>query len=322
MRMKNKGIWLIQKTTDEQIAAIRNIAPEYELIKGWEDNKTPFPLDDIEIIYGWNPKKASELLYSPTSKLKWIQMHTAGIDYMDLKTLNEKGIILSNSSGIHATPIAESVFGMILSYIRGISQAIKDQNNKVWGSLKQINEINESTIMIVGTGNIGLQVGRLAKAFGMKTIGVNRSGRAVEYMDVIIKQSELTDYIQNADIVVDILPLTDLTKNYFNKTVFSQMKDGTVFINVGRGKTVDANDLMDALDNKKVTFAGLDVFETEPLPKESPLWDRDDILITPHISGQLKHFKSRLFVIFEENLKAYVEGKEIPKNKVDYNRSY
>lgn len=319
--MGKKSILLLQSTTEEQMTTIQEIAPDFELLKGGEDNSNK-NYDDVEIIYGWDFKIGPEILNNPNSNVKWIQSHTAGIDYMDLAGLKSKGISLTTSSGIHAVPIAESVFGMILSYVRGIGKAIKDQSKKEWASPKQIMELNQSTIIIVGTGNIGLQVGRLAKAFGMHTIGVNRSGRSVDYMDVTVMQSELADHIGKADYVVNIMPLTSLTKNYFNKDIFSKMKEGSAFINVGRGLSVNVNDLIDALDKGNLAFAGLDVFEKEPLPKDSPLWDRDDVLVTPHISGLITHFKARLFTIFEENLKAYVIGKELPKNKVDYNRSY
>lgn len=319
--MGKKSILLFQNTTEEQIATIQKIAPDYEILKGWEDNSQQ-SFDDVEILYGWNFNIGPQILNHPCSKLKWIQSHTAGIDYMDLASLKDKGISLTTSSGIHAVSIAESVFGMLLSYVRGIGNSIKNQSKKEWASPKQIMELNKSTIMIVGTGNIGVQVGRLAKAFGMETIGVNRSGNSVEYMDTVIKQTQLMDYINQADFVVNIMPLTDLTRYYFNKDVFSKMKEGSAFINVGRGQTVQVDDLMDALDHGILAFVGLDVFEKEPLPKDSPLWEREDVLITPHISGLIKHFKTRLFVIFEENLRAYMEGKELPRNKVDYNRSY
>lgn len=319
--MGKKSILLFQNTTEEQIATIQKIAPDYEILKGWEDNSQQ-SFDDVEILYGWNFNIGPQILNHPSSKLKWIQSHTAGIDYMDLASLKDKGISLTTSSGIHAVSIAESVFGMLLSYVRGIGNSIKNQSKKEWASPKQIMELNKSTIMIVGTGNIGVQVGRLAKAFGMETIGVNRSGNSVEYMDTVIKQTQLMDYINQADFVVNIMPLTDLTRYYFNKDVFSKMKEGSAFINVGRGQTVQVDDLMDALDHGILAFVGLDVFEKEPLPKDSPLWEREDVLITPHISGLIKHFKTRLFVIFEENLRAYMEGKELPRNKVDYNRSY
>lgn len=320
--MSKKGILLLQTTTPEQIKLLQNIAPDYEIVDGFTKETPDFPLDDIEILYGWNGKIGNAILHSPSSKLKWVQMHTAGVDFVDQSVMKEKDILLTNSSGLHGKVIAESVFGMLLSYTRGIIEAIKDQPLKKWSGRENIMELQYSTMMIVGAGRIGIEVAKLAKAFGMKTVGVNRTGKAVEHMDVIIKQSELVNHIEEADIVVNILPLTKLTTYFFDKTIFSSMKNTAVFINVGRGKSVNAGDLVEALEEGQLAFAALDVFETEPLPTDSPLWEREDVLITPHISGLLPKFNSRLLAIFEENLRAYVEGNELPRNLIDFERSY
>lgn len=320
--MNKKGILLLQASTPDQIKIIQNIAPDYQIVDGFSKETSDFPLDDVEILYGWNGKVGNTILHSPSSRLKWVQMHTAGVDFVDQAIMKEKNILLTNSSGLHGKVIAESVFGMLLSYTRGIGKSIKDQPLKKWSKNENIMELQDSTMMIVGAGRIGMEVAIIAKAFGMKTIGVNRTGKAMEYMDDMIKQSELVNYVQEADVVVNILPLTKLTTYFFDKTIFSKMKKTALFINVGRGKSVNVKDLVEALDEGNLAFAALDVFETEPLPADSPLWEREDVLITPHISGLLPRFKERVFAIFEENLRAYVDGKELPRNLIDYERSY
>jgi phosphoglycerate dehydrogenase-like enzyme len=320
--MNKKGVLLLQTTTPEQIKLLKAIAPDYEIVDGFTKEIPDFPLDDIEILYGWNGKIGNTILHSPSSKLKWVQMHTAGVDFVDQSLMKEKHIILTNSSGLHGKVISESVFGMLLSYTRGIIGAIKDQPLKKWGDRRNIMELQNSTMMIVGAGRIGIEVAKLAKAFGMKTVGVNRTGKAVEHMDVIIKQSDFINHVEEADVVVNILPLTTLTTYFFDRTIFSRMKKTAVFINVGRGKSVNTVDLVEALEQGQLAFAALDVFETEPLPADNPLWEREDVLITPHISGLLPKFNSRLFTIFEENLRAYVEGRELPRNLIDFERSY
>ncbi|MER2110875.1 MAG: NAD(P)-dependent oxidoreductase, partial [Desemzia incerta] len=136
------------------------------------------------------------------------------------------------------------------------------------------------------------------------------------------RQPDMIDHLKKADVVVNILPLTSETKAFFDQKMFTEMKEGTLFINVGRGPTVNTKDLIQALDDGKLAFAGLDVFETEPLPEDSPLWDRKDVLVTPHISGNAEHYNTRLFNIFEENIRAFVEGEELPRNLVDYDKSY
>lgn len=320
--MTEKNILLMQETTKEQLQTLKELAPDYKLIKGWEMDEKEIPLKSVEIIYGWTGQRSEELLTDDKHTLKWVQGKAAGVDFLDLEKLERNKILLTNGSGIHSIPIAESVFGMLLAHARGIQQAVKNQQTKTWDQVNKLMELHGKTIMIVGTGKIGVEIGRLAKAFNMKTIGVNRSGRDVDYMDLLIKQPELKEQVKQADIVVNILPHTDQTHYFFNEDIFSQMKEGTLFINVGRGPTVKTDDLIKALDNGKLAFAGLDVFETEPLPENSELWGREDVLITPHITGIAEHFKKRLFAIFEENLKAYLAGEDLPRNLIDYDQQY
>ena len=312
----------MQETTKEQLQTLKELAPDYKLIKGWEIDEKEIPLKSVEIIYGWTGQRSEELLTEDKHTLKWVQGKAAGVDFLDLEKLERNKILLTNGSGIHSIPIAESVFGMLLAHARGIQQAVKNQQTKTWDQVNKLMELHGKTIMIVGTGKIGVEVGRLAKAFNMKTIGVNRSGRDVEYMDQLIKQPELKEQVKQADIVINILPHTDQTHYFFNQDIFSQMKEGTLFVNVGRGPTVKTEDLIQALDKGKLAFAGLDVFETEPLPEENELWDREDVLITSHITGIAEHFKKRLFAIFEENLKAYLVGEQLPLNLIEYDQQY
>lgn len=320
--MTKKGIWLACETTKDQIETIKKIAPDYEVIEGWKDTAFDFPLEDIEIIYGWKGQKSDELLKKENSRIKWIQGKAAGVDFLDLASLKEKGVLLTNGSGIHSIPIAESVFGMLLAYTRGIQTSVKSQMTNTWNQVESLIELHEKTIMIVGTGKIGKEVGRLAQAFNMKTIGVNSSGHEADYMDQVISQDELVKHLKDADIVVNILPLTDKTTSFFNDQVFNAMKKDTLFLNVGRGPSVDTASLLRALDTGKVAFAGLDVFEKEPLEADSPLWEYENVLVTAHISGIAEHFKKRLFAIFEKNLKAYIAGEELPENLIDYKKSY
>ncbi|MEG2294227.1 MAG: phosphoglycerate dehydrogenase [Carnobacterium sp.] len=320
--MKNKGIWLLQETTPEQLQRVKDLAPDYEVIDGFSYSTLNFPAADIEIVYGWSSAKSDFLLENKDSHLKWIQAKSAGVDTMNLSLLNEKNIILTNASGIHGVPIAESVFGMLLADTRGIKKAINQQTNKVWSQTESLVELKGKTMMIIGMGQVGKEVARLAQAFGLNVIGVNRSGNPVTEVSEIIKQDQIPKHIKRADFVVNILPLTSETTNYYDDSFFTSMKKGAGFINVGRGPSVDTDALIRQIKNGQIGFAGLDVFKEEPLAKDSPLWDLPEVLITPHISGVAEHFKKRLFAIFEENLTAYVAGEELPRNVIDYKYNY
>lgn len=321
--MTEKGILLLKEIKSEDMKKLEKAAADYTLIKAWDnDNVWDFPKEKIEILYGWDKEIGTGLLNDDHSQLKWIQASSAGVDFMDFDKLEEKGILLTTASGIHSIPISESVFGMLLAYTRGIQKSILNQTEKNWQIPKGMEELNEKTMMIFGTGHIGSEVGRLAKAFNMKTIGINHSGRKVETMDVIYKQEAFLDHLREADIIVNSLPLTDETENFFDKKAFDKMKEGSLFVNVGRGPSVNQSDLISALNSGPVSFAGLDVFDDEPLESSSPLWEMSNVIITPHISGVAEKFRTRLFRIFEANLNAYLSGNNLPKNLVDYGKEY
>jgi phosphoglycerate dehydrogenase-like enzyme len=322
-KMSKKEIWLARETTKEQMETIKEIAPNYELIEGWDKKKeTTFSLDNVEIIYGWNGQRSDELLENQHNCLKWIQNKAAGVDFLDLEGLEKNKVLLTSGSGIYSIPIAESVFGMLLAYTRGIKEAIKNQLTHTWDDTESLTEIHGKTMIIVGTGSIGKEIGRMAKAFSMKTIGINSSGHAAESMDETYLQEELKVQASKADIIVNCLPLTKKTIHFYNDEMFESFKNKTLFVNIGRGQSVEESSLIRALDSGKVAYAGLDVFEKEPLPEDSPLWNRKDILITPHISGFTGKLEERLFAIFEANLKAYVANEKLPLNRIDYKKNY
>lgn len=315
-----KKILALRSLYPEHKERIKEIAPEYEILESLDEVDH---IEDVEIVYSWDRTEAGDnFIRDEKNQVKWIQTVSAGIDYLPLDLLEEKGIQLTNSSGIHAHGIAESIFGMLLNYTRGIGKAVIAQQKGEWIGTDQLLELNGKSIMIVGTGKIGKQTGKLAKAFNMKTIGINRSGREVEYMDELYIQEDLATVIGKADIVVNILPLTDQTKELFNEGLFDQMKSDAIFINVGRGGTVKTEDLLKALETNSIGFAALDVFEEEPLPEDHPFWKRKDVLITPHFSGMLEDYDKSVFPIFEENLKAFVNGDKLPVNLVDYSIGY
>lgn len=254
-------------------------------------------------------------------KLKWVHAFSAGTNQFLIPEIINSEIILTNSSGVHPIQIGEHVFAMLLSFERGILSADRNKLAAKWDPSIDADEIFEKTICIVGAGNIGKRVAYLGKAFGCKIIGVNRSGEKPENFDQIFKMDKLKEAIKNADYVVNILPYTKETDKAFSSQEFKGMKKTAIFANVGRGKTVDEKALLEALKNKAIRGACLDVFEKEPLPKDSPFWKMDNVLITPHIAGKTPRYLERAKDIFIENLKAYLAKKPLP-NLVDKNAGY
>ena len=156
----------------------------------------------------------------------------------------------------------------------------------------------------------------------MHTIGINRSGRPIDHMDEQYVQTELEEVIHKADIVVNILPLTEETTHLYDENMFEKMKDGVIFINVGRGESVITDDLIAALDQGKVSRAGLDVFEQEPLDENHPLWKHEQVLMTPHIAGQVESYPKHVYPIFKKNLEAFLKGEELPQNQIELSAGY
>lgn len=312
-----KQLLNLRNLLPEQLEDLRDTAGDYDII----DNLKEANPKDVEIILGWSDD-LMPLLEDENSAVKWIQYPYAGVNDLPLDLFKEKGIQLTNGSGIHQYAVAETAMGLILGMARHIVPAAKNQDKEKWAEVGGLYELHGKTMMIVGAGKIGIHLGQIAKGFGMKTIGINRSGREIKNMDEQYVQDDLAEVIDQADIVVNILPATNETHSLFDKSLFSKMKEGVIFINVGRGETVDTNDLLNALDEEKVQFAGLDVFEEEPLPSGHPLWSHERVLITPHIAGNVENYPKHLYPLFKENLEAFLNGKELPRNVVELESGY
>ncbi|MFW7368730.1 NAD(P)-dependent oxidoreductase [Vagococcus fluvialis] len=312
--MKKSTLLVTVPIEDSQVKELETIASNFEIIKLDEFKGN---IDDVEILYGWNQEMGNKLLASDTSSLKWIQANSAGVDHIDTNKIKEKNILLSNASGVHGNQMSESILGMIFAHTRKIKESILAQEKSEWISPTQMSDLNQKKVMIVGTGHIGERLAEILKVFQTNITGVNRSGREVPHFDQIIKQDDLLNHISEMDIVVSLLPDTSETHYFFDKSVFSQMKKGVLFINAGRGGTVNTEDLITYCENETIGFAGLDVFEVEPLPKTSPLWKLDNVLITPHSSGATDQYYNRLYPIFKKNLLNYLGTSDICQNKIN-----
>lgn len=315
-----KTLLVIQELMPDQIKEIELLASNYKIVRSIEETE----IESIEIIFGWSDEMIP-LIENKASNIKWIQYPYAGVNKLPLQLFAKKEILLTNGSGVHAHSVSESAMGLILGMTRKIVESSKNQMVKKWENWSDVGslyELNGKTMLIVGTGKIGIQLGKVAQAFGMKTIGVNRSGGTIDYMDEQHEQTELPELVDQADIVVNILPATEETKHLFDADLFSKMKDDTFFVNVGRGETVVTEDLLEALNQGKLQGAGLDVFEEEPLPVGNPLWSHEKVVMTPHIGGQVENYANHIFPIFVENFEAFEKGTKLPVNLVELKAGY
>lgn len=313
-----KPIIFLQREFREEFSdKIQAIAPDYQV----KTELTEEELPAVEISVGWSKKFSEQLLAS--DQLKWVQSISAGVDYLPLNDFSDRDILLSNGSGIHALSISEHIIGVLLGYYRGLNQSVKNQEQKIWGQdAIHYDQLAGKNLLVVGTGHIGQQLSKSIRSLGVNTYGINTTGHPVEGFTETYSIKNLSKIVSEMDIVVGILPGTHETYHIFNSDIFEKMKKSAIFINVGRGDTVHTKELITALGEKHIAFAALDVFEEEPLPKESPLWDFENVLITPHISGLTVDFQNKFMKIFLANLKSYVANKELSVNQVELKRGY
>ncbi|MDK2990810.1 MAG: hypothetical protein PWP48_43 [Clostridiales bacterium] len=305
---------------DEYVDEIRKIIPDWEIEFAVDDNGE-ISLKDAEILLGWDKRAAEQCLYDGTP-LKWVQTWSAGVNDMPFEAFKKYGIILTNASGVHSVPISETLIGMMLAFARKINTYIRNQMNKKWDRSYNADELFDKTAGILGVGAIGLEVARLAKALGMRTLGFRYSGKPADYVDKMYGPANWEELLKKSDYVVNILPLTKDTFHIMNEERFKIMKPTAYYLNAGRGSTHDEKALIKALKEKWIAGAGLDVFEQEPLPLQSPLWDMDNVIITPHTAGDNGRYIERVMNIFIPNLRAYIYGNDQFINKIDLDKQY
>lgn len=319
----NKRILIVtQDIGDEYTQKIKELVPDWELIVGKEKDIWAPYANKAEIIAGWK-KDLEELSLHGRSELRWVQAWSAGVNTMPLDKLNSQDIALTSANGVHAYPISETIIGLMLALTRKIHTYVKNQQERKWHHAHMNLEMHGKTTGIIGVGEIGRETAKLAKAFGMRVLGVRHSGKAEENVDRMYTPDELHQVLPECDYVVITLPLTPQTFQMFGEKEFKLMKKSSFLINIGRGEIIKEEELVAALQTGEIKGAGLDVFSKEPLEVESPLWAMDNVIITPHTSGSTEHYTKRVIEnIFLPNLVHYLDGKQLPINLVDYTKGY
>ena len=249
--------------------------------------------------------------------LRWIQALSSGVDFLDLEAIEARGVALTNAAGVHAEPIAEQVLGYLLTFERGIHTGIRQQEEGVWQRYSG-GEIRGKTLGIVGLGAIGSRAAEYAGAFGMTVVGTKRDPETVpEAVDEVYPPDGLFEVLGRSDYVVLSCPLTPETRGLVGREELGAMQGNAVLVNVARGAVVDEDALVYALQQGGIRGAALDVFEEEPLPPESPLWDLPNVVVTPHMAGSTPHKFERIAGIFAANYEAFADGRlEELRNRV------
>jgi phosphoglycerate dehydrogenase-like enzyme len=253
------------------------------------------------------------------TSMRWFHAFVAGLDHPVFREIAERGVTVTNSAGFNAVPIAQYVLAVMLRHAKNIPAWEEAQRERAWRRVES-DELTGRTLALIGTGSIGLEVARLATAFGMHVIGTRRRAEPVDGVKQLYPSDALHEMLAQADYVVVAAPLTPETSGLIDAAAFAAMKPSAYLINVGRGPIVVEQALIDALTQQRIAGAALDVFDREPLPPESPLWTLNNVLITPHNSASSPRTLDRGALMFVDNLRRYAANDPL-LNVVDFGLS-
>jgi len=296
---------------------VRELAPGVEFISREAAEADSALLGDIEVSFAYPPPEW--LARMPA--LRWAQSPGgAGVGWhLTPEVLAHPVAYLA--AHIHAEPIAEHLFAMLLSFTRRLPVARRLQAEHQWGGCGPLDTLPGKTLGLLGVGAIGKRAAELGAAFGMRVLGMRRTGAPAPHIERMFTQEEKAEMLPLCDVVMITLPLTPRTRGFLGPAEFALLKPGALLFNIGRGQTVDTAALLDALRSGRLAGAGLDVTDPEPLPPDHPLWDAPNVMITPHTSGSQPDTMRIVGELFLANLRHYLAGEEL-EGVVDKGEGY
>ncbi len=310
--------------TEEQVIQIEAVVPQMDVAVTRDPGEVPGYPSEVEIASGWmNPDHVLEM-----DNVRWVQHWAAGVDsFTKRPELIQKDFVLTNGSGIHGEPIAEHILAYLFAFARGLHCAVRAQVEHRWGKPEDpcrtdIFELPGKTMVLIGVGAIGHRTAELSAALGIRVIGVRRDpSEGALGVAQMVGPDRLLEVLPEGDFVVLTVPLTEETRGMIGEAELRAMKSSAIIVNIGRGGTIQQDALIQALQEGRIGGAGLDVFETEPLPDDSPLWDMTNCIVTSHYAGHNPYYNERAFAIFIDNLRRYAVGTPL-HNVVDKEVGY
>tara|TARA_B100001142_G_scaffold166141_1_gene166080 strand:- start:4392 stop:5369 length:978 start_codon:yes stop_codon:yes gene_type:complete len=285
--------------------------------------KKEFKKLDVLVTYKIN----SDLFKYRSKNLKWIHIGASGIEENLFEDLIKSKVMLTNAKGINSKPVAEFIISQIMYFAKQIKDCENFKLNKKWNQwelAKKTTQICDSTLGIIGYGEIGKELAKLAKSMGMKVLATRRLQKKIEnkkFADFLMPLDKINFILENSNFIAITCPLTPLTKNMINKKSFKIMNKNSYLINTSRGKVVNEQDLISALKKKEIAGAALDVFSKEPLSEKSELFKLDNVFLSPHISGNFKYYQENMIKQFNQLLIKFIDNKTM-KNRVCKKRLY
>ena len=270
----------------------------------------------VDAIYAW---KLPPALFGKARRLRWVQVMGAGVDWVLEAPDLRRRVQVTRAPGIFGTWMSEYV----MAWCGWVTQKTETyramQRERRWDDRVVPDKLRGRTLTLLGTGDIGGEIARVARAVGLHVVGVSRTGRRVPHVDRVHRMNNLHRALSAADFVVLVLPLTRTTRGVIDAAALAAMRPGAWLINIGRGALVDEAALLEALQSRRIAGAVLDVFATEPLPAGHPFWGMDNVAITPHISGP--NIPEELALVFNDNLARFLDGREL-HHVVDRKKGY
>jgi phosphoglycerate dehydrogenase-like enzyme len=304
---------------------LREKFPDFEIVRLTSPERIMQELPDTDILFAFQLRPEQ---IQAASKLKWIHTGIAGLTWILIPEVVNSDIIVSNSKGVHAIPMAEHTLALMLQFSRRLVRCLEDQRQAIWRrrrileSRTPFNELHGKTLGVLGIGTIGSEVAKRARAFGMRVIGIRKNPDIpVDCVDDLYPPDKLNEILPSLDYLVLAAPATPETTGMMGRRQLDLMKPSAFLVNIARGDIIDQDALIDALENERLAGAAIDVFIPDPIPDGHPLFAVKNLIITPHVSGNSPLLWRRVMDIWVENIHRFLAGRPLI-NQVDKQKGY
>lgn len=298
------------------VAALQGQHPDVAFVSSASAQDTARELADADILLVAGPYYSGEVsrtVNAAAPKLRWMQTTSIGTDRFEEAGVPAK-VAFTNAAGLKGRTVAEHAMALLLAKVHAVPQMEQARAAGRWARdelRSQVSSVEGKTLLLLGYGSIGQEIARKAKAFDMKVVAINRSGAGEGPADIVAPLKELKAWLPEADFLVCTLPLVAETRHLIGREELAAMKPEALLVNVGRGPVIDQAALGEALQEKRMAGACLDVFEAEPLPESDPLWGQPDLILSPHVAGTGGPLARRFAELVSENLTRFKQGRSL-----------
>jgi phosphoglycerate dehydrogenase-like enzyme len=309
---------VVTNLSPSEVRELQSVSPDVKVVLTGKETLLKDAADADAIFGTINPE-----LFRAAKKLKWVQVYSAGVENYRFPEFLNSGVVLTNAKIIQGPNIADHAMAMLLALTRDLHRIIPNRTREQWtrGQHKPV-ELRGKTGVVIGLGGIGSQIAQRAHGFGMEIVGVDpKDVPYMPFVSTVVRPDRLDTVLPRADVVFVSAPLTPESQNMMGERQFDLMKQNSYFIAVSRGRLYDTNALVKALDSRRLSGAGLDVTNPEPLPPGHPLWKFENVIITPHIAGQSDNVQRRRIDLLKDNVARFAKGEPL-LNVVDKQKGY